>query len=96
MMRAILQDTATPPLDRLRRLVHAFVKSECDEAAVRIALSDAAPLYRDAPEAAEAKGERDSVTDAFLREVLPRRTKAVRDLAGDLITTAVSNRPSRR
>ncbi len=90
MMRAILQDTATPPLDRLRRLVHAFVKSECEEAAVRIALSDAAPLYRDAPEAAEAKGEWDSVTDAFLREALPGRTKAVRDLAGDLITTALS------
>ena len=90
MMRAILQDTATPPLDRLRRLVHAFVKSECDEAAVRIALSDAAPLDRDAPEAAEAKGEWDSVTDAFLREALPGRTKAVRDLAGDLITTALS------
>ena len=52
MMRSILQDSATPPFDRVRKLVHTFVKSECDEAAVRIALNDAAPLYRDAPEAA--------------------------------------------
>lgn len=90
MMRGILEDRPTPPLDRLRRLVHAFVQSECDEAAVRVALDDAAPLYRDAPEAAAAKGEWDSVTEAFMRETLPGRTKAVRDLAGDLITTTLS------
>lgn len=90
MMRGILEDRATPPLDRLRRLVHAFVQSECDEAAVRVALDDAAPLYRDAPEAAEAKGEWDSVTDAFMREALPGVPKATRDLAGDLITTTLS------
>ncbi|MFT3722529.1 MAG: TetR family transcriptional regulator [Hyphomonadaceae bacterium] len=90
MMRGILEDRATPPLDRLRRLVHAFVKSECDEAAIRVALDDAAPLYRDAPEAAEAKGEWDSVTDAFMREALPGRPKPLRDLAGDVITTTLS------
>lgn len=69
--------------------VHTFVKSECDEVAVRIALSDAALLYRDAPEAAEAKGEWDSVADAFMREVLPGRPKAVRDLASDIVTTTL-------
>lgn len=90
MMRDILRDRTEPPLHRLRRLVHAFVKSECDEAAIRIALDDAAPLYRHAPEAAAAKGEWDSVTDAFMREILPGRQKAVRDLAGDLITTTLS------
>ena len=40
-----------PPLERLRTLVHAFIRSECEEAAMRVALNDAAPLYRDAPEA---------------------------------------------
>lgn len=90
MMRSILEDKSAPPLDRLRRLVHAFVKSECDEAAIRTALADAAPLYRDAPEAEAAKGEWDSVTDAFMREALPGRPKSVRDLAGDLITTTLS------
>lgn len=90
MMRAILDDKATPPLDRLRRLVRAFVQSECDEAAIRGALNDAAPLYRDAPEAEAAKGEWDNVSDAFMREALPGRPKPVRDLAGDLITTTLS------
>src|ERR1700742_2232799 len=35
LLRAILADTASPPLERLRTLVHAFIRSECDEAAVR-------------------------------------------------------------
>src|SRR5215510_1838931 len=49
LLRSILEDARTPPLERLRRVVHAFLRSECEEAQVRVALSDAAPLYRDAP-----------------------------------------------
>jgi AcrR family transcriptional regulator len=44
-----------PPLQRMRTLVLAFVRSECEEAAMRTALDDAAPLYRDAPEVMAAK-----------------------------------------
>lgn len=51
MMRRILDDDGLSPLDRLRVLVRAFIRSECDEATVRIAFGDAAPLYRDVPEA---------------------------------------------
>ena len=51
LLRRILEDQRSPPPQRLRTLVHAFIRSECDEAAVRVALDDAAPLYRDAPEA---------------------------------------------
>ena len=46
MLRGILEDASQPPLKRLRALVHAFVRSECDEASMRVALNDAAPLYR--------------------------------------------------
>src|SRR5271163_1119961 len=49
LLREILEDRRKPPLDRLRNLVHAFLRSECAEAEMRVALSDAAPLYRDAP-----------------------------------------------
>jgi hypothetical protein len=52
---AILEDVQKSPLERLRALVHAFVLSECEEAEMRVALDDAGPLYRDAPEAREAK-----------------------------------------
>ena len=56
---------------RLRRLVHAFLRSECDEAEVRLALGDAAPLYRDAPEAAAAREGGTAIIRAFMAEALP-------------------------
>lgn len=90
LLRGILADTARPPLERLRALVHAFVRSECDEATVRIALADAAPLYRDAPEAREARAASASALDAFLREALPDVPPALRALAVDLIGTTLS------
>ncbi|TWB67629.1 TetR family transcriptional regulator [Nitrospirillum amazonense] len=90
MLRAILEDRTRPPLDRLRTLVHAFLKSECEEAEMRGALADAAPLYRDAPEAKEARGSADDVVATFMREALPHATDAVRAMAGDLIKTTVS------
>src|SRR6476469_6472202 len=55
LLRGILEDIGKPPFERLRALVHAFIRSECEEAAIRVALDDAAPLYRDAPEAQEAR-----------------------------------------
>ncbi len=90
LLRTILEDTRIPPLRRLRTLVHAFIRSECDEAAVRIALDDAAPLYRDAPEAREAKSSSAETLDRFMREVLPKASKAKRKLSGQLITTTLS------
>ena len=89
MLRDTLQDASRPPLERLRRLVHAFVKSECDEAEVRTALADAAPLYRDAPEAHEAKSASAGTLEAFMRELLPQATKARRALARDLIKSTL-------
>ena len=89
-LRLILEDVSRPPLERLRTLVHAFVQSECDEAAVRVALDDAAPLYRDAPEAKNAKASGERIVQAFMREVLPKVPDATRALAGGLITTTLS------
>ena len=90
MLRGILEDASQPPLARLRALVHAFVRSECDEAGMRVALNDAAPLYRDAPEAQEAKAAATGIIATFMREVLPGASEATRTLAGDLVTTAMS------
>jgi len=88
--RIILDDKARPSLDRLRSLVHAFVRSEIEEAALRGALDDAAPLYRNAPEAREIHAEGDRIVDAFMREVLPNVPEATRQLAGDLIITTMT------
>lgn len=90
LLRGILEDVRRPPLERLRRLVHAFIRSECEEAAIRVALNDAAPLYRDAPEAKEAKVSGRSAVQAFMREALPKASDAKRVLAGELITTTLS------
>ncbi|AKU20460.1 TetR family transcriptional regulator [Massilia sp. NR 4-1] len=90
MLWDILGDTSQPPLERLRRMVHAFIQSECDEAAVRRALDDAAPLYRDAPEAKAAKAEGEENISLFMRELLPSVDEAARAIATDIITTTMS------
>lgn len=89
MLREILTAIA-PPKDRLRRLVHAFVRSECDEAPVRQALADAAPLYRDAPEARELRAEGDRIFDSFILDLLPGVPDGPMDIAGDLIVTTLT------
>jgi AcrR family transcriptional regulator len=90
LLRGILEEVRKPPLERLRALVHAFIRSECDEAAMRVALNDAAPLYRDAPQARDARASGDRTVRRFMREALPEVSEDVRALAGDLITTALS------
>jgi AcrR family transcriptional regulator len=90
LLSTILKDAGTPPHRRLRTLVHAFIRSECDEAQMRVALNDAAPLYRDAPEAKQARARGERTLQAFMREVLPNTSRAARARAGDLISTTLS------
>ena len=90
LLRAILEDVRRPPPDRLRALVRAFIRSECEEAAMRVALNDAAPLYRDAPEAREARASGDRTMQVFMREALPEVSESRRALAAELITTTLS------
>ena len=90
LLRSILEDCGTPPLERLRALVHAFIRSECAEAGLRVALNDAAPFYRDAPEAQEARASGTRTVEVFMQEVLPGATETARALAADLIKTTLS------
>ncbi len=90
MLRNILEDASTPHLERLRTLVHAFLRSECEEAEVRGALNDAAPLYRDSPEAQKVHAEGDQMVETFMAEVLPSASAASRERAGELIMTTLS------
>lgn len=90
LLGKILSDQSRPPLARLRSLVHAFLRSECEEATVRGALSDAAPLYRNAPEAHEARDADEALIARFMVELLPQTSPKVQDLAGDLIMTTMT------
>ncbi len=90
LLRSILEDRQKPPLRRLRDLVHAFIQSECAEAEVRGALDDAAPLYRDAPEAKKAKASSARTIDNFMREALPNASKTQQSLAGKLVKSTLT------
>jgi len=48
-LRRILGDKGMPPLEQLRAAIRMFFRSECEEAAFRTALEEAAPLYREVP-----------------------------------------------
>ena len=54
------------------------------------ALNDAAPLYRDAPEAIAAKTSAHAAISQFMEEVLPHRSDAQRALVADLLKTTLS------
>jgi AcrR family transcriptional regulator len=71
LLEEILSDASLPPLERLRRSVHAFFRSEYEEVKLRIALNDAAPLYREAPEAREHRGTGTRQMQNLLREACP-------------------------
>lgn len=85
MLSRILVNREKTPFERLRLLVQAFIRSECEEAQMRVALNDAAPLYRDAPEALAVKATGKDIVQVFMREALPDVPPVARRLAGDLI-----------
>ena len=90
MLRDILQNAQQEPLDRLRSLVHAFIRSECEEAAIRNALTDIAPKYNDDPEAQEAWRSWDRTMQMFMEELLPAEPEASRSIVEELISTTLS------
>lgn len=90
MLIAILSERSVPPLQRLRQLVHTFLRSECEEAAMRTALADAAPLYRDAPEAQEIRARAAQTIQAYLEEVLPQASAARRETLRELLKSTLS------
>ena len=57
---------------------------------MRIALGDAAPLYRDAPEAMEAQAAGSRVINRFVREILPGADAATVGLAADMLETTLT------
>ncbi|WP_232281009.1 TetR family transcriptional regulator [Novosphingobium nitrogenifigens] len=89
LLLALLTDTTRPPHDRIRAAVRAFVASEIEEAAMRQALEDAAPLYRDAAEAKAAKGEGIAAFRDLLREAAPALSDPARQVAAETIVGAL-------
>lgn len=90
-LQRILGDASVAPLERLRAAVRTFFRSECDEAAFRSALEEAAPLYREAPEARAHSEEGRRLMERFMSDALPRVATRDRAFAADLIGTVMSS-----
>ena len=90
LMHSILADTRRPPLERLRATVEAFFISGWEEAALRVALGDAAPSYRKAPEVAEHRRQGREQSRRFMAELLPGASPKERRFASDFVMTTMS------
>ncbi|MEE4455266.1 TetR family transcriptional regulator [Novosphingobium resinovorum] len=90
LLCGILEDRSKPPLERLGNLVHAFVRSELEEAEMRVALADAAPFYRDAELADDPRERATGVMRDFMAEVLPDLPVDRREIAMETIKMTMS------
>jgi AcrR family transcriptional regulator len=87
----ILGDKSVEPHERVRTAVRMFFRSECDEAAFRGALEDAAPLYREAPESRSHAEEGRQLMENFMKDALPGVSARERTFAADLLGTVMSS-----
>jgi AcrR family transcriptional regulator len=90
LIGGILGDAGRPPLERLRRAVRAFFQTEYEEAGLRVALADAAPLYRDAPEANESRSAVMQTALALMGEALPDAAEPARVFAADVVMSTMA------
>lgn len=91
LLTSILNDRSIEPMQRLRLVVLEFVRSEREEAQMRMALDDAAPFYRDAPEAIEVHKEGARHIASFIHEVLPDAEKEKQMLIAETLTMCLKS-----
>ncbi|HKT27070.1 TetR family transcriptional regulator [Dyella sp.] len=89
-LERILGDASVQPAERLKTAVEVYFRSECDEAAFRSALEEAAPLYREAPESRSHAEEGRQLMENFMRDALPTASEQERVFAADMIGTVMS------
>ncbi|MDB4976002.1 MAG: transcriptional regulator [Myxococcaceae bacterium] len=89
LLDEILEDARLVPLERLRKAVLVFFRSEQQEAPLRVALDDAGALFRDAPEAHAFASTIKQRMLAFFEEALPGVAPERQALASEVILTAM-------
>jgi AcrR family transcriptional regulator len=90
LLDRILTDPSLPPFARVRKMVSEFFRTECEEAEMRVALGDAEPFYRDAPEASEHRTSGRKTLLTFLGQAAPGASDADRAMAADVIAMTMS------
>ena len=91
----ILGNDRWTPFDRLRRAISAFLRSECDEAPLRLALAPSAPSFKDMDAVSHYRRAAFRRFLAYWREALPGLPPRRRMEAVDLVmitVEAVGNR----
>lgn len=91
LLQRTLADSTRPPFDRLREMVRLFFQTEWEEADLRMALDDAAPLYRDAPEARETRKTCVNCLLVFMNEALPQIPVENHAFIADLVMTVMTS-----
>ena len=90
-LERILGDRNLLPTQRIRSAIRTFFRSECDEAAFRSALEEAAPLYREAPESRAHAEDGRQLMERFMRDALPHSSARERAFAADLVGVVMSS-----
>jgi AcrR family transcriptional regulator len=89
VMQEILGDARLPPIERLRKAVLTFFRTEHEEAAFRVALDDAGVLFRDAPEARAHIAVVKKRVAGFFTELLPDIASKECAFAADFVMTSM-------
>jgi AcrR family transcriptional regulator len=91
LLDGIFSDARLSAEKRLRAAMRAFFRSECAEAPLRRALGDAAPLYRDAPQAQEHRRRGMPMLKALLGEAAPGLSARRRAFAAELYIASMKS-----
>ena len=90
LLEGIFQDERLGAAERLRVALHAFFRTECDEAPLRTALGDAAPLYRDSPEARSHRERGLKLLVGLIARAAPGLSRKRRTFAAELYLATLS------
>jgi hypothetical protein len=90
VLGGLLSNRAIPPLDRLRRVIAAFFRSELAERDFRGALHDSGALIRDAPESRAHRRAMTAKMTQFMADALPRVPAKRRAFIGEYVMTTMS------
>lgn len=91
VLEEVLVDSRLAPLERLRKLVLVFFRSEQQEAPLRSALDHAGALFRQTPEASAFLAMVKARMARFFAEALPEVPARKRDFAAELVLTSMSS-----
>jgi AcrR family transcriptional regulator len=90
LLDGVLTDPKRGAAERLRVALRAFFRSEYEEAPLRRALGEAAPLYGDTPEAHEQRARGMPRLRALIAEVAPGMPPRRRDFAAELYVATLT------